>query len=625
MSVATPDVGNVDDGSGLIADLGSQGTFISTSRHAPTIPMFGSMTIDDLRSWVADRWYEAFEGKRAETERLKTCELFWAGFHYTDPFLNRVNPVTNFCFATVETMHPILTEQRPRPEARPRDVALDVDVDDIERYASWKMDATNFDQVCRVSVRDILKYGYCVVREFIDYDTGLSYPRHESVFDYYPDPTATNDSEREYFFIAKAVSTRRLAALFPNAMGEIQPDNIASPGYDVYVRPYFQVFKETNRFDGPSFISANLFKREGETVPSGGTPLVAGTGQHTEHGKTTFVLQMYVRDYSKMPVTYVGDRTIADPDDPAGRPISVPHVLTRQEPCCQTGWRVITMTAGGTFLEPPRPLDPCYGGVNIDVVRMHEVGGRYWTPGVLDHLIPLQRQYNRRSALLARALELSANPPIKTVGNTGLAANQNSVDAGEILKLKPGSNMEYLTFAGPGEEQFEQQSGLKQDMQIVTGDHDSVMGKRPAGIEAASAIRELQNAASVRIRGVAPVVMDGFASVLEKLLAADGLKAKDLITYYVGGKPHSMDPKMLRYDVDIRWAEGTGMVAAKQDYEDRLLDLFDRGIVDAQYVIEAMDLPGGPEVAARVAQMQQQQLAAQAAGAAKNAPPPRGK
>jgi hypothetical protein len=494
----------------------------------------------------------------------------------------------------------------------------------VEKYATWKMDATAFDRTVRLTVRDILKYGYGFVQEFVDKDTGLSYPRYLSGFDFYPDPTATNDSEMEYFFIARAVSTRRLTALFSSPMGEIKVDNMAGPGYDVLVRPYFQTYKETNRYDGPGFISGNLFKFEDKDTPSGGTPLVAGTGQHTEHGQTTFVLQMYVRDHSKMNVTYMGERSVPDPQDPQGRPITIPASQIRQEPACETGWRVITMTADGVFLEPPRALDPCYNGLNVKMIRMHEVGNRFWCAGVLDNLIPLQRQHNRRSALLAKALELSANPPVKAIGNTGLAANQNSVDAGEILKLKPGSNMEYLTFGGPQEAQFEQMAALERTMQIVTGDHDSLMGKRPAGIEAASAIRELQNAASVRVRGVAPVILDGFAEVLEKMLSIDSRKAKDIIPYYVNGEFHSMDPKMLRYGVSIRWAEGTGMLAAKQDYQDRLLDYFDRGIVDAQYVIEMTDLPGGPEVLQRVQMMQQQQLAAQAAGAAKNPPPGKG-
>lgn len=601
-------------------NLGSQGTFFARTRHAPDYQPFGSMDEGQLKSWVADRWYEAFEGKRAETERLKTCELFYAGFHYTDPYLNRINPVTNFCFSTVETSHPILTEDRPRPEARPRDPLRSQTADAVAKYADWKMDSTDWDRSVRLGTRDFLKLGWNIHTIYVDPATGLSIPRWMSTFDYYPDPTALNDSELEYYFIARPVSTRRLAALFPNALGPIIPDNIASPSYDVMVRPYFQTYKEPSRFDGPAFISASLFTTEAGG-PVGGTSLVAGTGQHYEHGRTTFVLQMFVRDHGTMPVTYMGDRQFEDPN--AGV-VEVPHHIVQKEPCCPSGWRVISMTAGGTLLELPAQLDPAYGGMNITIARNHESGDHYYGPGELDNVIPLQRQYNRRSALLARHLELAANPPWAAIGNTGISKNQNSVDGGEIIPLRAGSDLKPLTFSGPTEQQFEHQAVIRTDMQIVSGAQDSIQGKRPAGIEAASAIRELQNAASVRIRGKAPVILSHYARLLEKCLSIDGRKAKDMIAYYAGGQFGSMDPEILRSGVDIRWAEGTGMVASRQDFQDRLLDLFDRGIVDAQYVVEMMDLPEGPEVVQRVQMMQAQQLAAQAAGAAK-APPPGGK
>src|SRR3989304_562236 len=95
-------------------------TFVARERHVPEVPPFGSFgsdreAEDKLVAWASEKFNLLYQLKRGEQERLKNCEMYYAGFHYEAAWDNRNNPVTNYCFSSVEAGWPVLTEGRPRP------------------------------------------------------------------------------------------------------------------------------------------------------------------------------------------------------------------------------------------------------------------------------------------------------------------------------------------------------------------------------------------------------------------------------------------------------------------------------------------------------------------------------
>src|SRR3990172_9124938 len=140
---------------------------------------------------------------------MPTYEYQCARGHLTEKFRrmdDRNNPVTNYCFSTVETVWPILTQAKPRPEPVPRRYMDAAKLSRLRDFAIYKMDSSGFDRVFRVAVRDLLKYGWCC--PMIGWDAhGRSVPRYLSPFDFYPDQAA-EESELECFAIARPVSVR---------------------------------------------------------------------------------------------------------------------------------------------------------------------------------------------------------------------------------------------------------------------------------------------------------------------------------------------------------------------------------------------------------------------------------
>lgn len=600
-------------------DLDDGSTFAASERHVPETPPFGSFgegaeAEGKLTAWVAEKWNMLFQLKRGEQERLKTCELYYSGFHYEDAWDNRNNPITNYCFSQVETVWPILTQALPRPEPVPRRYMDEDRVKRLADFAVYKMDSTGFDRRYRVAIRDLLKYGWCAT--MIGWDKkGRSIPRYLSPFDFYPDQ-AQEESDMEIFAIAFPVATRRLRAAYPKVASRIMPDNIASPSYEVLVQPYMNHPGTLGAFGGPQFIGGTMksIATEDGAAATTTSAYAIDTGSFHVFGQTTFLIQMFVRDYTTMNVRYTGDRYI---ENDAGT-IQIPHSMNREEPCCPSGWRMIPMTAGGILCDLPKPVDYCIGGIPLVLGRNYEHGGRMFCKGENDEVIPIQRAVNRSDALIDRALELQGNPPVTVTDGSGINVDKSSVEGGEILRIRRGSAIQFLQPQGVAESHFERRAMRRQDIQIVGGTPDALSGQRPVGIEAAAAIRQLTESASSRARAKGPSTNEWAALLLQKMIHADLKKSQEIIYFRSkDGIDMWLDPD--EYDTDdfeIRWASQSGTAQGQQDRLDKNLQFFQMGLIDAQQVLEDEDYPNRAQILQRIAiqQLQAQAAAAQAGG-----------
>lgn len=601
--------------------------FVPSQRIEPDLPAFESLDLPELRTLVGEMWRDSYEAKRGEIERLKTCSLYYDGFHYTNAWLNRSNAPSNYCFSTVETVHPVMTEVKPRPEIMPRRSMEKRQADALNETATWLMDTSKFDEAIHLGARDKLKFGWNMWIISFDYRTGMPYPRNLSVFDGYPDPVARNMDELEHFIIGIPVATTRLKATFPGMAEYIKPDNIASPAYDVAVRPWQQLLENSHRFDGPGNIGSVLnFTGEkwvgGVLQPppaaTGSSALSLDTGEELENGRTTFLCQLFVRDDSLMNVRYLGDEM--RPDGRTGNMVVQPGAhYDNPEPCCPSGWRLISITAGGELLEQPKPLDPCYDGLPIVMDSDYKSTDRFWPTGELDHIIPIQRRLNKRNVLMMRALDLAANPPIITNKDSGIPSDHDTVGAGEMIRINRGSDVKWLEYAGPSAQQFNMYGIDQRDIDTVAGVHDVQQGQRPAGIEAASAIRRLQEAAAGRIRGKETPAHRARAELLKKLMVCMGKKLQPGITFRAtNGEMMGVSPDDLLAEYDIQFIPGSGTVLGRSDFEDKAFALFDRGAIDELALLEAVNWRGREEVFRRIVERQMLMAQAQAAGEAKS-------
>ncbi len=572
--------------------------FVVEDRLAPdgTLYPLEDRERERLAAYFAFLWEQAYLARAPETARLVRLEKLYAGFHYTDPRLNRQREVTNYCFSQVETVHPIMTEVRPRPEIVPREGPLTPQrAKGIARYATWKMDTSGFDRARRLATRDMLRYGWDVVVVDIDGRTGLSRPFVVDPFDFYWDPAGTHEEHCEYFVFAWPVSTRRLRALFPKHADRIQPDNRMSPSYRARVLPYIEESQMDFLEVGPS-IGSHLYPVTA-TNPGGTTVFSAyPEGDQFTYGQTTFLFQFLVRNYRTVPVRYRGYRLLREPT--TGMWVRVPgQAMDRDEPECPSGWCVALMTYTGELLDI-YPVDPCFDlrpfftPLPFAVGRDYEDAHRMSAFGEIDQIASPQRGFNRRQHVLNNALEYSGTPTMRADADCGVDFQKTLPDPGDVISPRRGSTVQWLDPPRVDPQHFEMQARTVQDIDNIGGVHDVTQGRRPAGIEAGVAIARLQEAAQTRIRGKDRAAADHWAEVLTKMLAADSKKA-DRVIFYQGtqGEPLSISPSELAGGFYIRFAEGSGLPSTRDDLKALAKELYAAGLTDAQDLMEKLDYP----------------------------------
>jgi hypothetical protein len=159
-------------------------------------------------------------------------------------------------------------------------------------------------------------------------------------------------------------------------------------------------------------------------------------------------------------------------------------------------------------------------------------------------------------------------------------------------------------------------------MDTVSGVQDVSQGQRPAGIEAASAIRRLQEAAQTRVRGKESQAHDARARLLKKLMVCAGKKLQANLGFKgSSGAFVNMNPEDLLDQFEIRFAAGTGSVNGRASQEEKAMALFQSGAIDEQELLTAFDWKNREAVLQRLAVRREQEMMMAAATAANGGGP----
>lgn len=579
--------------------------FVSTGDpvREDRMPEIAGATTEKQIVDVASNWWQmACEARQPELERLYVMEKLYAGFHYNPEAMRRLS-TTNFAFSIVETVHPLLTQHQPQLEVMGREPMDSMKADKIERFANWLQQANGSQRTFRRNTRVKLKYGYSLYMLTCDAASGMPYPVDWSPYDWIPDPTARDATWAEFFFFAAPFPTRRLRAMF--GRNDIEPDNYASPAYEVATRAYLDYYtgqNGTNRYRASAATNPDSTAPYLGSQPTGSVKLVpSGSVQHSGFD-TTFVVSLVVRDYGTVRMLYPG-KLIGPPAPGDTMPTETPCYHCVRETACPSGWRLIHMTADGKILADG-PLDPAYGGLHFVVDWDYEHELRLSAFGEIDQIAPLIRDYNERKNLLNRSLRLSAAPVLVVTRGSGLNFDK-AIEPGDVLEISRGSEMKWMEYRGPGAEHFEMLNRTKSDIDAVSGVHDPLTGQRPPGVEAGVAFRELIGQAAQRIQGKVPGSMEARWAVLTKLcqLASKKLK-RGIWVRATDGTMKPIEPSDLEGQYDIMPAEGTATAADRRELEEKAFAFFQAGLIPPFEVLKRADYPDWKRLAMTMAMTQ---------------------
>ncbi|MFH1743696.1 MAG: hypothetical protein ABIH23_32225 [bacterium] len=97
-------------------------------------------------------------------------------------------------------------------------------------------------------------------------------------------------------------------------------------------------------------------------------------------------------------------------------------------------------------------------------------------------------------------IKKTGNPPAEIDARLWARLGKTVPSAGDHIPEQPGEFYKYVTIPGTSAAHLQFPNELKSLVEMITGTHDVIQGKRPTGITAAAAIRELQEAAIVAVR-----------------------------------------------------------------------------------------------------------------------------
>lgn len=577
--------------------LDSDHIFIPTGEpiESGIIPNIDYLDDRDLANMVRENWARDSEAHQAEIGLLRMCDSLYNGFHYRDPQLNRDLAITNFAFATVETVWPSMVENMPFPQALPRynNSSGQDDADEVSHVAQWLQDKANVRRTYRRNLRTKLKFGHAIHLCTSDPVTGMPAVVDWSPYDCVFDASCTRAENMDRITLAAPVPTRKLKAQYP-LLG-IQRDNFASPSYESTRLPYFTHYAPlaTTRRT-PDIYGSHAYK-EGDVMPAGGAVFTLSPPGGVRHtgSPTTFLLQTFIRDYTLMPAVVPG-YIMRRPGPGNPNPTIIPNQYYQIEtPTCPTGWRFMSCTSDGKVVENG-PVDRCYDGLPIVIDYDYEHEGRIHGIGEIEQIASLNRQYNERDNLINRALRLAANPVLIASKGSGINFDKRGIEAGDVLQPTRGTEIKWLESAGPSQFQFEHAQTIRGALDTVSGVHDSSRGARPAGIEAGTAIAQLSQADLRRVRGKEPAHLDAWSSVMTKLIMTAAYKLRP--GYYMGadGEPRMVNCEKLKLGWDIMFAQGTLLNETKDQRDSKMLALADRNLVPGDMLIRQLNPPNAP-------------------------------
>jgi len=552
---------------------------------------------EKLASMVFKAYTEAKAFKKNYDKDWELWYRYYAGQHWQHPVAAwRSTPVVNFIFSTIETIIPIMTDNRPQIVVLPMEPS-DTNISEVIQNIIKKIWVEqDTDLKLPMVIKNTLKYGTGFAKVWWNPllaqgrgDVAISVvdPRHM-----YPSPGALDMEDAKYIVFAANVPLSNVERDYPHVKGKL-----VGGIWDEDL-----TISKTITSQGTSLGLESL----GPTPTTDNTSQTwhkdtSGTQATAERKGLVTLVEMWHRDES--------DRVM------------------------------VTIMANSKLLRHgPSPFK--HNSFPFIKFVDYMVPGTFWGMGEIQQLHRLQDDINRRRGQIHDILRLTANPPFVVDADSGIHPKAMTNRPGTILYKNRGSDVRWLQPPILPAALFSLQELDKRDFDSISGVLDVTQGRRPVGVEAASAIIELQEAAQTRIRAKVRNMEAGLRRMGQQIIAlVQQFYTEPRVIRLVEGRGTGQnfiainspgltpegkyaiinDVSVGQYDLEI--GVGSTMPVSKTRQFAQMLQLRQAGVVDDRAVLEHSGL-STEEVEAilsRMKKLEQEVIQAQTGG---GAPPP---
>jgi len=475
--------------------------------------------------------------------------------------------VINYCFGMVEAQLPLLTDGRPQVTFLPTEEGDVNKVALFEKLFRFYWNKEEVDAEIEKLVLSGLIFGTGIGKVYWDQkrDNNLGEVEVEQLSPY-------------YFYIDPGVETIEKARWVIHA--EPRTVEWIQNKYGISIKPDWEVSKpqEEQSLDEIQYtFSRNTSLGDvGYSVEDIGWQAELWKGKQPEKLRKALVIEYWEK--AEVPIP---------------NPMGIPTPMTQT-----VMQRFTVLGMGEQVLVGPEQIPPTITEFPFFAFIDYRQPGKFWGIGDVEPIIPLQREYNKRKAQVIEMFGLMSVGRMLLPQECDVDPDSITNEQGEIIQyVATGNHMPTLMFpVQPPNAFFKHQEEIRKDIEAVAGIYDVTQGRTPKGIQAASAIANLQEAAQTRIRLKARHLDETIRHLGRILL-------EHFVTYYKAtryirvlgwdGQPEIIPLQMQELlgpdgnvKLDLMTESGLTMKMTRDEREKRALELYQAGILDDVAVLE---------------------------------------
>lgn len=554
----------------------------------------------------------AVSDKSRWTKHWKTNYRFYMGQQWGTRPEWKSSPIENHVFSKIETMVPILTDNRPKIDTLPRQPEYMEYAETIQKLMNYLWTRNNMDQVLASVVKDMLLFGKGFFYAYWDEDAGEVKIEAVAPQNIFPDPRATSVKDARYMIHVLQMSRTDVAMRWPDSNGLMRRGAMTVPDPGDFRR----IVADNQR--SPIHSGYQYPEDAGGTLETVVPWVKADLDSGAQEDETVQVVQFWIRDPE------VIETNLRDGEGNTlfenGQPIMV-----RQPK--YPGGRHIIVVGDRVVHDDVNPF--VHGRFPYVELNCHAINGEFWPVSAAQNLISLQMYLNKiNGQILDNA---------KLVGDGIWIVSKDSNITAEQIVAKPGlvvetthPNARVDRIPGTPLPNYIPQHGdtIRQALDNVSGVFDVTQGRKPGGITAGVAIEQLQEAAQTRLRLLVRNLEDSIRELGEQELAlaqqfyedARVIRVMDTATQ----QPQFVvvTPEMIQADWEIEVAAGSTLPRSREARQREAVQLFELGAFDLEALLEHIDHPGRDKLLERlqIQRQLQQALMVQTGGQAPAGP-----
>ena len=553
---------------------------------------------------------------------------------------HRAQIVDNRCFANVEAVLPIVTDNRPRAEIEPKEEA-DTEVTKLlaeAYYAKW--DDMDLQMKGEQAMKSALTLSEGWWKVYWDHTKSNGYGDLQidvvSPKNMWFDPNARDYLLKDAYYVGYTAKVRLsgLKARYPNKAHMLEAkwmiDNLTPEELDLYNAE--SLGGETTTDDGDGAGTRWVNHRGGML-----------DGSEKMELSEVWIDDMTVKELTPDYLVTFDDKTLPQEHTPEleqqmtqqGIDFDIVGAKDLTKLGFEDGTRYMRkypngriITTAGTVLLCDKPSPYKHGRSPYVRFFRYPVPDRGFFYGEIDQIIPLQKELNKRKSQIIDIMNITANPPMLVNIASGIKAAKMTNEPGLIIptNMDVDRAAKWLQVPNIPSALFAQIEQISQDIDTVSGVHDITQGRRPSGITAAAAIETLQEAAQTRIRLAARYYEYSLKHASELMLSIiwdyyrnNRTIRKKTVEGYEFVTVNFANAELAGGIPDVVIKSGSTMPISEAIRRQDAKELLQLGVIDNKSVLEVYNWPDKEEVQKRVeaekkAQAEAEMQAAQAQG-----------